>query len=410
MLSLSVMNFKARSYLLIEGKANSGAFFLIKSGKVKGYREHDTEGTGFKDLGPGDFAGLVSCMADVNQIESCLALTDVSAICIKREQYEELIKENPSIAFKIIKLFSRRMRAMNETLTKLSYSSVAKDSTEHIFEVAQYYDEAGAVDVAFFAYYQYLAKCNNRTFGSGSPNTRYIPIARSRYKLLCANTKAVHLKHTDDEMCYYPEGTMVFSESQDGTQMYIIIEGQVKITKIVDGQEVILAILKVGDVFGEMALLDNLPRSANAITMEDTLLMVVRQDNYKAMVNMQLKIINSITRSFSKRIYLMYRKFDNVNLIDPANKLIDMLAICIEEQVGAVQSGLPYQTDITMEELANMCGIPGPMQEFAISQLRKNERVQIMNDKIFVPDTKELVSYADFVHKQNDRLQRQLRN
>ena len=47
--------------------------------------------------------------------------------------------------------------------------------------------------------------------------------------------------------------------------MFIIQEGAVRITKVVDGREVILAVLKKGDMFGEMALLENKPRSASAI-------------------------------------------------------------------------------------------------------------------------------------------------
>lgn len=410
MLQLSVLSFKARSYILIEGKDNANRFYLIKSGKVKTYRAHDTEGTGFKDLGPGDFIGLVSCMAETTQIESCVAATDVTVICIKKEQFMDLIRENTSIAFKIIKMFSRRMRAMNETLTKLSYSSVVKDSAEHIFEVAQYYDDAGLKDVALFAYYQYIAKCSNRMPNAAPLTSKNLVDAKARYTALSNKSKAVYLnENTDDEMRYYPRDTMVFSESQSGTNMFIIIEGQVKITKVVDGQEAILAILKVGDMFGEMALLEDLPRSANAITAEDCLLMVVHQANYKSMVNMQLKLIDRVTKSFSKRICLMYRKFDNVNLIEPVQRLIDMLAITVEEQVGAVQDGLTFQTDLTFNELAAMCGIPEPMQEMAIAELQRNPRIQTVKGKIFVGNCQELINQANFIHGQNDRLQRQLK-
>lgn len=410
MLQLSVLSFKARSYILIEGKDNANRFYLIKSGSVKTYRTHDTEGTGFKDLGPGDFIGLVSCMAQTTQIESCVAATDVTVICIRKDQYMDLIRENSSIAFKIIKMFSRRMRAMNETLTKLSYSSVVKDSAEHIFEVAEYYDDAGQKDVALFAYYQYIAKCSNRMPNSTPIDSRNLPKAKERYTALSSHSRAVYLnENNDDEMRYYPRDTMIFSESQTGTNMFVIIEGQIKITKIVDGQEAILAILKVGDMLGEMALLENLPRSANAITVEDSLLMVVRQGNYKNMISMQIKLIDKVTISFSKRICLMYRKFDNVNLIEPVQRLIDMLAITVEEQLGSVQDGLTFQTDLTFEDLAAMCGIPGPMQEAAILELQKNPRIQLVKGKIFVGNCQELVNQANFIHNQNDRLQKQLK-
>ena len=58
---------------------------------------------------------------------------------------------------------------------------------------------------------------------------------------------------------------MIFSECQAGADMFIIQDGAVRITKVVDGQEVILAVLNKGDMFGEMSLLENKPRSASAI-------------------------------------------------------------------------------------------------------------------------------------------------
>ena len=58
-------------------------------------------------------------------------------------------------------------------------------------------------------------------------------------------------------------GTMIFSDFQPGSEMFIIKEGSVKISKVTNDTEVTLAILKQGDMFGEMALLENKPRSAS---------------------------------------------------------------------------------------------------------------------------------------------------
>ena len=85
----------------------------------------------------------------------------------------------------------------------------------------------------------------------------------------------LRLEPTAETVRFYPKGTMVFSECQSGQDMFIIQDGQVKITKIVNGTEVILAVLKKGDFFGEMALLENKPRSASIIAFEDCYLMVV---------------------------------------------------------------------------------------------------------------------------------------
>ena len=67
----------------------------------------------------------------------------------------------------------------------------------------------------------------------------------------------------------YPRGAPVFAEGTPGDKLYVILSGSVRISRQVPGMgEEALAILKAGDYFGEMALIDDFPRSADAIAHE----------------------------------------------------------------------------------------------------------------------------------------------
>ncbi len=69
----------------------------------------------------------------------------------------------------------------------------------------------------------------------------------------------------------YPRDAVIFFESDPGDAMFMIIAGRVKVTILSDdGREIILSILSDRDFFGEMALLDNEPRSATAIAVQET--------------------------------------------------------------------------------------------------------------------------------------------
>ena len=69
----------------------------------------------------------------------------------------------------------------------------------------------------------------------------------------------------------YPKDTVVFFENEEGDFFFMILEGRIKVTILGDdGREIILSMLGPGDFFGEMALLDNEPRSATAIAVEDS--------------------------------------------------------------------------------------------------------------------------------------------
>ena len=394
MLQLSFVNFRKGSYLVVEGKAESDRFFIIQSGNVRCFKATDAPGGPIKLLGPGDFVGVIPCMSGHSQIETVIAITDVTGISVRRDQYPELIMRNTPVAMKIIRTFANSMRSMNETLTKLTLNNVVADTPEHIFDVADYYDKAGFSDIAVYAYYQYLKACP-RGINTGR--------AKERFIVLKERTHAVYFELTPDLLRVYPKNTMIFSESQNGPDMFVIQEGQVKISKVVDGNEVTLAMLKKGDMFGEMALLENKPRSASAIAHEPCKLMAVNRQNFDLMVATQPQLISRLTTMLADRLWSMYRQIDNANLHDPLHKLIDILALQVEKtKINISQQNIQYQTDLTPYDLANMCGIPKEQQAESLLRLQSDSHVRFVNGKILVPDCRELVKQAAFYRKQNN--------
>ena len=193
---------------------------------------------------------------------------------------------------------------------------------------------------------------------------------------------------------------MIFSECQAGADMFIIQEGAVRITKVVDGREVILAVLKKGDMFGEMALLENKPRSASAIAHENCRLMTVNRRNFDQMVATQPQLIARLTTTLAERLWSRYRQLANTQLQTPVMKLIDMLALQMEKSKVNIAPGSNYQTDLTVQDVIDMCGIPQNQQATAAYEFQNDQHVKIVNGKIFIPNCVELAKQAAFYRKQ----------
>ena len=70
----------------MEGKEESENFYIIQSGKVGTFRDIEVSKQDKKILGPGDFVGVISCMSGQSRTESAVALTDVVAISVRRNQ------------------------------------------------------------------------------------------------------------------------------------------------------------------------------------------------------------------------------------------------------------------------------------------------------------------------------------
>lgn len=387
MLQLSFVNFKKNAYLFVEGKANNDRFYIIQNGQVQCSNDISIPGYEAQIFGPGDFLGVIPCMSSHLQIESCIAITDVTAIAVRRDQYPELIANNTPVAMKIIRTFANKMRVMNGILTKLTLHQVASESPEELFNVASYYYDEGKRDIAIYAYYQYLKTC---------PNGVNVETARQRFAELKPNTRALYFEPTADAVRKYPKGTMVFSENQSGADMFIIQSGEVSISKVVEGNEVILAILKKGDMFGELALLENKPRTASAIAHEDCTLMVVNRKNFDQMVSTQPQMIARLTTTLAERLWALHRQLTNSQIDDLSHKMVDMLALQLEKLKIPLEISLNYQTNISLQDLVNMCGIPGPLQPQAIDGFTNLVRPKLVNSKIVVHRPEDIVKSAAF--------------
>ncbi|MBQ7159901.1 MAG: Crp/Fnr family transcriptional regulator [Treponema sp.] len=389
MLQLSFVNYKQGSYLTVEGKV-ADRFFIIQVGKVRCERQGAVSGSGVDILGPGDFVGVVSCMAGMSQIENSLAMSDVVAIAVRRDQYPELIKQNTPIAMKMIRTFAARMRGVNEMLMHRTAAAAAADSNPNsIFNVGAFYDHQHKPDIAAFAYYQFLKT------GVRNQNTE---IAKRRFIELRKTTKAVYFEPTADMTRRYPEETMVFCENQSGAEMFIIQSGQVKIGKVVDGKEVTFAILKKGDMFGEMALLENKPRSASAIANEDCILMVVNSQNFNQMVTTQPQMIARLTTTLAERLWSMSRQLTNTRINDPIQQMLDMLALQVEKAKLPPNFMRDYRIGLTAQDLADMCGLPEKEKLQYVYEFRKDSHIKIEPDtqKLIVTDCAELIKHAAF--------------
>ena len=117
MLQLAFVNFKQNSYIQVEGTPATSCFYIIQSGKIRCFHETEVPGNAPRMLGPGDFIGVVACMSSHSQTESVIAITNVVAIKVNREQYPELIMKNTPVAMKIVRSFAQEMNSFAQYLS-----------------------------------------------------------------------------------------------------------------------------------------------------------------------------------------------------------------------------------------------------------------------------------------------------
>ena len=131
--------------------------------------------------------------------------------------------------------------------------------------------------------------------------------------------------------------------------------------------------------------------------------MVINRSNFNLMVSTQPQLVAKLTTTLADRLWSMYRQLDNANLFEPLAKMIDMLSLQIEKQrLNIGMNKMSLQTELTPQDVANMCGIANQFQPRAIFEFQKYQNVKIEQGKIFIKDVQELMKQAAFYRKQNN--------
>jgi CRP-like cAMP-binding protein len=391
---LTHLNYKKDAYIIVEGKQKADFFFIIQQGMVRVFKEAMVGGVD-DVLGPGEIFGVISTMSSHSHIETALALTDVILISVYKHQYVGLIQRKTQVAIKIILQFSKRLRFLNETLARLTLKNNAVDGPSHLYNVAEYYLSKKQYGQAGYAYAQYLKHCpdGNKT-------------AAARDKLAKLENHVVKTEFAGNELTRtYPKNIMLFAEGEPGDELFIIQRGAIKITKIVDNKEVLLAMLKPGDILGEMALLEGKPRAASAVAYEDSDVMAVNKENFELMIQNQPQLIAKITTLLADRLWLIYKQLANAMIDNPTGKLYDALLIQLEKNRIPLNNTTSYTFAFGRSELINMVGLPEKQGNTLLAQMIENRKLQIIDNKIHATSTGEILKQSEYFRKM-DRIEK----
>lgn len=394
---LEFLNFKKDSFIVVEGDQKADRFFIIRQGSVRLLKELEVIEEEKDVLVVGDFFAVVSTMSSHSHIETAQAVSDVSLISIKREQYGDIIQNKPSIALKIIQQFSKQMRYLNEALTKLTLKNTAHEDVSHLFDVAEYYFKQKHYNQAYYAYNKYLEYC---------PDGENVKAAREHKSAIAIHVDEEKLKFkADGAIRTYPKDALFFSESEPGDELFIIQKGSVKITKIVDNNEILLALLKPGDIFGEMALLENKVRSASAIAHDDDCVaMSINRTNFEMMAKSQPQIISRLTTLLAERIWSMYRQLASTLITDPAGRMYDALLRALEKNRVPMDKHEAYTFDFSVEDLIQMVGLPKEEGTAVTRQmLEDSTKLQVREDKLYCPDLRIISKEAQYYRRMDKK-------
>ena len=133
----------------------------------------------------------------------------------------------------------------------------------------------------------------------------------------------------------YPKGSVILFEDDPGDALYLVVSGQVKVVLIgEDGREVILSVLGEGTFFGEMSLLDDEPRSAHVIAMEDSAVLALRREDFRARLRASPEVGIALLRELSRRLRRADDQIGSLVLLDVNGRVAELLVRLATEEGG----------------------------------------------------------------------------
>ena len=181
-----------------------------------------------------------------------------------------------------------------------------------------------------------------------------------------------------------PRSTTIMAGGDPTDSLYIILSGRLKVMMSdSEGKEVILAILGPGEIFGEMGLIDDEPRSATVISIEPCELLSISKRDFKKCLQENFDMTMAVMRGLVKRLREADRKIGSLALLDVygrvARHLLDMAENVDGEKV--VTKRLPNQ------DIAKMIGASREMVSRVMKDLQTGGYIEMRGSQIVLRDT-----------------------
>ncbi len=185
----------------------------------------------------------------------------------------------------------------------------------------------------------------------------------------------------------FPKDAVIFFEHDLGDALFMILSGRVKVTILSDdGREIILAMLSERDFFGEMSLLDNEPRSATAIAMQETEMVVLHQKDFLSIVEKRPRVLLNLLAVLSSRLRKANQQIGNLALHDVYGRVARVLLEMASENGTRGDDGRVIFRRPTHQEIANMIGATRETVSRMISDLHRQGYIEIAGKDVIIHD------------------------
>ncbi len=401
-----VIQYTKGSIAYFEGDQDDRIFILQKGLIILTSIDQETGHTSTEQVKPGEFFGVKSALGHFPREETATILAESTVVCLSIQEFEKLFSENKQLIMKMLRVFSNQLRQIHKkTESILNNKPEAQDTG--MYNVAKCFYEEEEYKSCFDVC-EKLLKCFPRTSHLTEvaqlykqSKLFYEKIGRQTYTEQAeeisydSHIKQFDLPAFERFAKFYNPGDVIISEFEPGNTFYLILKGTVQLIKCVNDSKKNLDILKPGDFFGEMAILDNSPRSATCMASSNVKCLEFSKENFEVLVTGNPQIALSLLKLFCKRIYDQKRRFRILVIKNYSARIADVFLMLNEMNQMPYQAARDVKFNVTVQDVAHWAGLSLEVTRDEINKLAEKRKLEIFENYIIVNNIADLKRIVD---------------
>ena len=349
--------------------------------------------------------------------ETATVVADSVAIALNVAEFEKMFSENKAIIMKMLRVFSNQLRAIHRKTESILNSNADVDQPTGMLSVAQSFLEDEQYKACCDVCMKLLSRFPNATNKEEaarlytntkrkldmqkqrSGNQRQIAAIEESEKET-ANAGAGALKQFSLPAFSrfaktFEPGSVIIAEYEPGDSFYLIQSGSVQLVKCVKGAKKNLDILRPSEFFGEMAILENSPRSATAVAVNKVEVLEFNKENFELLITGNPQIALILLKLFCKRIYDQKRRFRILVIEDTQARIADVFLMFAEMQTPADPNERTMRFDLTIQDISHWAGLPVDVVREEVNRFVEKRKIEVYDSYIIVNNIVDMRRIVD---------------
>jgi CRP-like cAMP-binding protein len=188
----------------------------------------------------------------------------------------------------------------------------------------------------------------------------------------------------------FQQGETIFFQGDPGQALYLIEAGRVRIyVQDEGGQETSVIFYSAGDIFGELAAIDGLPRSASAVAADETIVHVLSRERLRAHLQTSPQLAYNFMQALAVRVRYSTLQVGNLTLHDVPGRLARKLLELAQGYGRVTSDGVKIDMTLTQSDLASLIGATRESTNKALGHLKRGGVIRMDQNQITIidPDT-----------------------